>query len=99
MIFDFEKKTAGFVNSPFLEDLWFKDEIDDIFSSDNAGEGTNGNLEILYDINTEYKTQPLAVFYPIKKEYQNSQTSLFYKIGFNAKTPPIRIILKDFDDD
>jgi hypothetical protein len=96
-------------------DDWFKfrDGLDTFFSGSSSGESKKDlSVAAIYAIDNyktfkikancrikKYSHNKTKAKYNILRNLKNSQTSLFYKIGFNTKTPPIRIILKDFDDD
>ena len=97
MIFKLDKEIFNNSNSPFLEDIWFRDDLDNFFGGESEESlSLNKKVVIRYSIK-DYQNSFLNTKYSIKRDYQNSQNFIFYRIGF-MQIPPVRIIIKDLDD-
>ena len=59
-----DKQLFGYTDSPFVEDIWFKNDLDDYFTGGNvAADSYNIVIPILYKINPSFATKRVNFLY------------------------------------
>jgi len=92
MFFD-KKKYPG--------DYFYKSDFNNLFSKGGsaANDGIrNLSIAAVYAITRDLKSNGIQSNFKIIRNFNNLKNSAFYKLGLNLKTPPVRIIFKNFED-